>query len=176
MMAILFLQDEDPVKKDEICAALKNAGFRLTGSDLMSAPPAASRLIETSRNVAVLQVDQERPLPLHFASLACGASQPWCLSLRQHVLAAPNDKKTKLTNLEFTLLKIFAVLEQGEVVTRRRIIDEFGENYMTYSQNRLDTIVMRLRRKIRMMAGATLPLNTVRVRGFSFDDWLILQH
>jgi len=35
---------------------------------------------------------------------------------------------------------------------------------------------MRLRKKVKQRLDMPLPLNTVRVRGFSFDDWLILDH
>lgn len=176
MMALLFLHDEDPKKKREICDLLKNAGYKVKLNEIPDILHARSGEDEAPRTVAILQVNQDTPLPLHLASLACGASSPWRLSLRQRILVAPNNSQTKLTNLEFTLLKMFAMMEQGEVVSRKRIIDEFGEHYLSYDQNRLDTTVMRLRKKVRMLADMTLPLNTVRVRGFSFDDWLILEH
>ena len=175
MMALLFLQDEDLLKTKEICDLLENAGYKVkwNATPGLRTGPAGN---EACGTVAILQVNQERPLPLHLASLAAGAVQPWRLSLRQRILVAPNQTQAKLTNLEFTLLKMFAMMEQSEVVSRKRIIDEFGEHYLSYDQNRLDTTVMRLRKKVIMLTGMTLPLNTVRVRGFSFDDWLILEH
>ncbi|MFC0697306.1 winged helix-turn-helix domain-containing protein [Paraburkholderia humisilvae] len=175
MMALLLL-DDDARKRSEVFDLFSNAGYQVSYGHAADALRVDSGGGALCKSVTIWEVDESHPFPLYIASLARGVNPPWRLSLHQHTLVAPNSSCTKLTSLEFSLIKVFALSEKGEVVTRKRIIDEFGEHYLSYDQNRLDTTVMRLRKKVRDRLGLALPLNTVRVRGFSFDDWLILDH
>ncbi|AKU23448.1 hypothetical protein ACZ75_20295 [Massilia sp. NR 4-1] len=107
-------------------------------------------------------------------SLARQLAPGWRLSMRHRYLEAPAGQRTELTSLEFNFIKIFAMTEMGEAVSRKQIVQSFGEDYLSYDQNRLDTMVRRLRKKIDSQMGIKLPLNTERVRGFSFGDILII--
>jgi len=98
----------------------------------------------------------------------------WHLSMRHRSLIAPNGQSFELTTLEFTFIKLFALVEKGEAVSRKQIVLSFGEDYLSYDQNRIDTLVRRLRQKTEACSGLRLPLNTERVRGFSFGDTLII--
>lgn len=113
-------------------------------------------------------------LQAFIVSLARKFTCGWRLSMRNRTLEAPNGAKVRLTSLEFSFIKIFALFDSGEAVSRKKIVTEFGEDYLTYDQNRLDTMVTRLRKKIEIEAKMAIPLHTVRVRGFAFDDVLIL--
>jgi hypothetical protein len=175
MMALLLL-DDDVQKKNEICELFCNAGYRVNWGVEPGWSSAGAYRHTLEKSIVILQVDHTHPLPMYAAGLTGGVSPPWRLSLHQHCLVAPNGNRSKLTSLEFTLVKLFALTERGEVVPRKRIIDEFGEHYLSYDQNRLDTTVTRLRKKVRSRLGMDLPLNTVRVRGFSFDDWLVIDN
>lgn len=172
----LFLLGDDIQKETEIFNLLSHAGYEINWGDALDAVPERPGIHDKRKAVTILQVEREHHLRLCIANLTGGVCPPWRLSLHQHTLLAPNDRQTRLTTLEFTLIKVFAIMEKGEVVSRKRIIAEFGEHYLSYDQNRLDTTVMRLRKKVKEQLGMTLPLNTVRVRGFSFDDWLLLDH
>ncbi|HEV3105678.1 MAG TPA: winged helix-turn-helix domain-containing protein [Trinickia sp.] len=172
----LLLVDDDIQKKREICDLLSHAGYQVDLGQGSHASPAHPASNDVRKAVTIFQVERGHPLQLCLENLVGFAGRPWRLSLHQRCLVAPNDNSTKLTSLEFTLIKVFATMEKGEIVSRRRITDEFGEHYLSYDQNRLDTTVMRLRKKVKMQLGMALPLNTVRVRGFSFDDWLLLDH
>jgi hypothetical protein len=175
MMALLLL-DDDVQRKTEMCDLLSHAGYQINWGEAPDPSFTLHATDHTRKEVRIFQVDREHPLLLCIANLTGFGSPPWRLSMHQHRLTAPNNNWTKLTSLEFTLIKVFALMEKGEVASRKRIIDEFGEHYLSYDQNRLDTTVMRLRKKVRKELGMALPLNTVRVRGFSFDDWLMLDH
>ncbi|SFH00610.1 Transcriptional regulatory protein, C terminal [Duganella sp. CF458] len=98
----------------------------------------------------------------------------WRLSIRDHRLQAPSGISVPLTSLEFIFIKMFALVEIGEPVSRKQIVKAFGEDYLSYDQNRIDTLVRRLRQKFTARAGIRLPLNTERVRGFSFGEPLII--
>ncbi|SDX42127.1 Transcriptional regulatory protein, C terminal [Collimonas sp. OK242] len=175
MMTLLLLND-DTRNENEICDFFSSAGYQINWSETSATFLAGQSLREQNKSITILQIDHTHPFLPDIANLTQGLMVPWRLSLHQRTLTAPNNNKIKLTSLEFTLIKTFALLEVGEVASRKKIIDEFGEHYLSYDQNRLDTMIMRLRKKIRHGLGLTLPLNTVRVRGFSFDDLLILDH
>jgi len=98
----------------------------------------------------------------------------WRLSMRNRHLEAPEGALIELTSLEFSFIKMFTMVEVGEAVSRKQIVQAFGEDYLSYDQNRIDTLVRRLRQKIEARTGIKLPLNTERVRGFSFGDVLII--
>lgn len=119
------------------------------------------------------RMDQLRQCIVH---LARQLTPGWRLSMRSRRLEAPGGGQIGLTSLEFIFIKNFAMVEVGEPVSRKQIVMAFGEDYLSYDQNRIDTMVRRLRQKIETRIGIKLPLNTERVRGYSFGDVLILDH
>jgi DNA-binding response OmpR family regulator len=96
------------------------------------------------------------------------------VSLCKRSLESPQGLRVDLTSLEFEFLKIFSMADVGESISRKKIVQAFNEDYLLYDQNRLDTLVRRLRQKIKLQLDVELPLNTVRIKGFSFDEVLIL--
>lgn len=117
---------------------------------------------------------REEQLRECIVSLARQLTPGWRLSMRHRHLETPGGAVIELTSLEFTFIKMFTVVEVGEAVSRKLIVQAFGEDYLSYDQNRIDTLVRRLRQKIEVRTGVKLPLNTERVRGFSFGDALII--
>ncbi|WP_300750425.1 hypothetical protein [Janthinobacterium sp.] len=98
----------------------------------------------------------------------------WRLSMGSRCLEAPNRRIVELTSLEFKFIKNFALVEVNEAISRKQIVQAFGEDYLSYDQNRIDTMLRRLRKKVELSVGVKLPLNTERVRGFSFGHILII--
>ncbi len=98
----------------------------------------------------------------------------WRLCVSSRSLQTPCGRDVDLTTLEFAFLNMLAQAS-GRPVSRKTIAIEFGEDYLTYDQNRLDTLVTRLRRKVESETGKTLPVHTVRVVGFVFADQIIIQ-
>jgi len=129
-------------------------------------PPADHPRVEAHR--------QPEQLRDYILSLARQLNPGWHLSMRYHRLEAPNGASMALTTLEFAFIKMFAMVDTGHAVSRKRIVEAFGEDYLSYDQNRIDTMVRRLRRKAEGDLGLKLPLNTERVRGYSFGDLLII--
>lgn len=138
---------------------------------------------ETPKGIAVvaactsdlIQAGGKLPaLPALILSLARRLSPGWRLTMRDRFIEAPNGRSMHLTSLEFSFIKVFAFSDPGEPVSRRKIVEEFGEDYLSYDQNRLDTLVRRLRKKTELELQTKLPLNTVRVKGFAFCDVLML--
>lgn len=110
----------------------------------------------------------------YILGLARQLNPGWRLSMRYHRLDAPNGAAMALTSLEFNFIKMFSMVEIGEPISRKHIVQSFGEDYLNYDQNRIDTMVRRLRQKASTALGLKLPLNTERVRGYSFGDLLII--
>jgi len=110
----------------------------------------------------------------YILSLARQLNPGWHLSMRYRRMESPNGASMSLTSLEFSFIKMFAMVDTGEAISRRQIVQTFGEDYLSYDQNRIDTMVRRLRRKAESDLGMKLPLNTERVRGYSFGDLLII--
>lgn len=110
----------------------------------------------------------------YILSLARQLNPGWHLSMRYRRLESPNGASMALTSLEFSFIKMFAMVDTGEAISRKQIVQTFGEDYLSYDQNRIDTMVRRLRRKAESDLGMKLPLNTERVRGYSFGDLLII--
>jgi hypothetical protein len=123
-----------------------------------------------------LPAQREQPEQLldYILSLARQLNPGWRLSMRYRRLEAPNGASMALTSLEFAFVKMFAMVDTGEAISRKQIVQTFGEDYLTYDQNRIDTMVRRLRRKAETGLAMKLPLNTERVRGYSFGDLLII--
>lgn len=144
-----------------------------SGGENLSATPACKGRIIFSVNHAHPD-DALSALQAAVVALAQESRRGWRLNLRQRSLQAPNGRQIGLTSLEFIFIKIFSLTEIGQAVSRRQIVHEFGEDYLNYEQNRLDTMVRRLRQKIHTQTGMKLPLSTVRVRGYAFDDVLTL--
>jgi DNA-binding response OmpR family regulator len=155
---------------DEVKALLSNAGYQVRE---VSNVASCSQYLLDSKD-ALQEPAQLQQIQTLLAGLGRRAAAGWGLSMRRQTLLAPNGRKVRLTSLEFAFVKLFALHEVGEPVSRKRIVQEFGEDYLNYDQNRLDTLVKRLRRKVEQEALMGLPLHTVRVRGFAFNDVLVI--
>jgi hypothetical protein len=117
---------------------------------------------------------QSEQLRDYIIRLARQLNPGWRISMRYRRLESPNGASMQLTSLEFNFIKMFAMVDTGTAISRRRIVQGFGEDYLSYDQNRIDTMVRRLRRKVESSLAIKLPLNTERVRGYSFGDLLII--
>lgn len=117
---------------------------------------------------------QQEQLLNYILSLARQLNPGWRLSMRYHRLEAPGGASMPLTSREFSFIKMLAMVDMGDAISRKQIVHGFGEDYLSYDQNRIDTMVRRLRRKAESKLAMKLPLNTERVRGYSFGDVLII--
>ncbi len=92
----------------------------------------------------------------------------WQLVSATHALTAPHGVVIPLTTLEYDFVHMLA-RTPNQPVSRRTIVEGFGEDYLQYDQNRLDTMVRRLRQKIEKESAVVLPIHTVRAFGFVFS-------
>ncbi|UGQ48926.1 helix-turn-helix domain-containing protein [Massilia endophytica] len=199
-MTDLLLLGQDASRTQELARIFQNAGYQVIEmkdavaccrhlqSELSRAQqyipiqaPVPEEKTGQTRGVTIFNPAAGKDAPQHrpqllasILSLARQLNPGWRLSMRYRRLDCPSGAGAQLTTLEFNFIKIFATVEIGEVVSRKQIVQSFGEDYLSYDQNRIDTMVRRLRQKIENSMGMKLPLNTERVRGYSFGDLLII--
>lgn len=93
------------------------------------------------------------------------SARRWQLITQGWRLAAPCGREIALSRAERGVLeRLFAA--DGEPVSREQLIDALGENRHGFDPHRLDMLVHRLRRKVVENTGETLPLRSVRGRGY----------
>lgn len=167
MINLLFLKGA-MVSDEDLLRAFHKAGYQVT--EVKSAANCSQYVLDGD-------ADMQHDPRLHqvHALLSSLVGAHWRLSMRARRLWGPNGLSVHLTSLEFNFLKLLATMESGEAASRKSIVQAFGEDYLSYDQNRLDTMVKRLRRKVQQEAGLALPLHTVRVKGFAFDDVLVIE-
>lgn len=91
----------------------------------------------------------------------------WRFVTNDRQLVAPDGSGMVLTSHETILCQLLAG-SPGQGVTRRRIVEAFGYDWLDYDQRRLDTLVSRLRRRWFNKIGKELPLKTEHREGYSF--------
>jgi DNA-binding response OmpR family regulator len=93
------------------------------------------------------------------------SARRWQLITQGWRLAAPCGRDVALNRAERGVLeRLFAA--GGEPVSREQLIAALGESSDGFDPHRLDMLVHRLRRKVVENTGETLPLRSVRGRGY----------
>jgi hypothetical protein len=188
MRKMLIVLGPDAASRQELATLSRQAGYQVLEAGALAPCCLQGPASDGMANLIAIQAGEDRcagsctdrsaaALPACVRELAPqrqDTGPAWRLSLRQRRLWMPGGSGVRLTGLEFRLLRLLAVTETGEAVSRRRIAEAFGEDYLQYEQNRLDTLVRRLRRKVTTELGTTLPLHTERARGYSFGAVLII--
>lgn len=91
----------------------------------------------------------------------------WLLQLGPSRLLPPSAPPVALSQQD--LLVLHCLMGQaGAEVSRRKIVQALGGDYLVYDQRRLDTQMRRLRRKVEEASGQQLPVKTLRNSGYCF--------
>ncbi|MEI2417380.1 response regulator transcription factor [Orrella sp. JC864] len=94
-------------------------------------------------------------------------SSCWVLDMGPRVLHIPGAPTVPLSQQDALVLRCL-MARPGQNVTRRQVVEALGAQYLDYDQRRLDTQMLRLRRRIGSLSGRTLPVKTVRNTGYCF--------
>jgi two-component system, OmpR family, response regulator PhoP len=129
-----------PVNLDLLGATLTNVGRRLTQQHVVRESAANSTDIISGK---------------------------WSLEGGGSRLVSPSGDVVPLTAAERCVTMILAA-EDGRPVAREWIIHALAHNVYDFDPHRLEMTIHRLRRKVLMQTGDTLPLLTVRGRGYMF--------
>jgi DNA-binding response OmpR family regulator len=166
MINLMFFRGT-ALSDEELLSAFSKAGYRV--AEVNTAANSSRYVLHEDGSTHL----ETRLHEVH-ALLDTLAATHWELSMRARTLISPRGQAVSLTSLEFSFIKLLATSESGVAVSRKTIVQVFGEDYLSYDQNRLDTMVKRLRHKVQTRTGTALPLHTVRVKGFAFDDVIVI--
>jgi DNA-binding response OmpR family regulator len=93
------------------------------------------------------------------------ASPRWLLDTLRCQLIPPGKPAIDLTSQSYIVFRTI-VGGEGKPVSRRKIVEALGENYLQYDQRRLDTQMHQLRKLVAETSGIDLPIRTARGRGY----------
>jgi two-component system, OmpR family, response regulator PhoP len=136
-----------------------------SGADFFLAKPVDIDLL-----IATLRTLARRVLPqpnVQDASPAATSTIRWRLVDRGWRLISPQGKAVTLSAPE-QCLAITLVTEGDAPVPRDLLIRALTNNVNDFDPHRLDMMIHRLRRRVRLITGETLPLITVRGSGYLF--------
>ncbi|WP_051295435.1 response regulator transcription factor [Azonexus hydrophilus] len=99
-----------------------------------------------------------------------GAIRPrWLLDTLRCQLTPPGKAAIDLTSQSYIVFRTI-VSGAGKPVSRRKIVEALGENYLHYDQRRLDTQMYQLRKLVLDACGMDLPVATARGRGYQITE------
>ncbi len=100
----------------------------------------------------------------------------WRLVLHSWELKAPSGEVIRLTSQEAGFLHTL-ILNQGRVVSRRKIIEGMGKKLTDYDPRNLDALLLRLRKKVDVVTQIPLPVKTVHGAGYTVtSDFAVSDH
>jgi len=91
----------------------------------------------------------------------------WRLDVARASLVAPNQQSIALTSREFDLMRCL-MEAHGALVTKQGLLDAMGYGGAVDAFHRIETLLVRLRRKCLEGTGHALPVRTVFARGLVF--------
>jgi DNA-binding response OmpR family regulator len=100
------------------------------------------------------------------------ALSSWLLLEEKNSLQTPNNVEISLTGTEFNLVATL-MHQQNKVLKREDIVYTLGFEPSNYDVRSLDTIVCRLRAKIRKISGDKIPIHTFSKVGYAWKTDLI---
>ncbi|WP_158544919.1 response regulator transcription factor [Dyella monticola] len=106
--------------------------------------------------------------PSHGAIADHARARGWQLDADGWRLSSPHGGVVALTTSEHSLVNVLAK-ENGRIMTREALIDAIAHDVYDFDPHRLEMTIHRLRRKTYNVTGETLPLRTVRGRGYLFS-------
>jgi two-component system response regulator PhoP len=69
------------------------------------------------------------------------------------------------------------ILNQGRVVSRRKVIEGMGKKSTDYDPRNLDALLLRLRKKVALVTPIPLPVKTVHGAGYTVTaDFAVSDH
>ena len=91
----------------------------------------------------------------------------WQLNSRQMELLAPDGRLVPLSHNECCILKA-AALANGNLVSRKMLIEALGQEFWDYDERRLESLISRLRRKMSAYAPEDFSIRSVKGHGYLF--------
>jgi DNA-binding response OmpR family regulator len=147
----------------------------VSGSDVYLVKPADPRelianIVALRRRMSGTRLDPGQPAPLR--------QEGWVLSDGGHQLSyVPGGSATvTLSALQRRLLLAFRSAKTGQALNRESIMDALGHEGDVMDPHRLETLVSRLRLKVRRQLGQDLPLKAIPGLGYALTQTIGVAH
>ncbi|SIT65735.1 two-component system, OmpR family, response regulator PhoP [Ectothiorhodosinus mongolicus] len=102
------------------------------------------------------------------------AQPSWLLNFRLHTLTTPTDESVTLTGSEALVLHELFV-HSGRILSREDLAQRLQPHKSVQDTRRLDTLVSRLRAKMKNHADGEDPIKTYRNMGYGFHGYANIQ-
>lgn len=100
----------------------------------------------------------------------------WRLVMQTSELKAPSGEVIRLTSQEAGFLHTL-ILNQGRIVSRRKVIEGMGKKLTDYDPRNLDALLLRLRKKAALVTPLSLPIKTAHGAGYTVtSDFAVSDH
>lgn len=96
------------------------------------------------------------------------ATAIWRLILATRELRGSGGVVIKLTAQESAFLQIL-VEQAGQTVSRKKVVESLGKNFIDYDTRNLDVLLLRLRKKVTGLTPAIFPVKTVHGIGYAVE-------
>ncbi len=172
--------DAGPPQEDGFQVALHLSLNRLCAVIVLSASASVADRVSGYRSGVDLFMDQPvelEELAAAVEQLACkrrgrqdpsGPQDRWTVDLESRRLWAPNGRLVPLTGREARLISVL-MAAGGRIGSREGLLGQLDGDRPGDGRRRLDTMLSRLRSKVRDHAGMELPLVTAHNSGFSLS-------
>lgn len=96
-------------------------------------------------------------------------TQRWHFDPEGWCLMSPQRRQVALTRAEQRIVSCLAA-SLGRLVTREQLVETMTDNVHDFDPHRIESLVHRLRRKVRDQTGERLPLTAVHGKGYVLED------
>lgn len=175
-MILIAILDHHAYLYEDIPSNLQLTDF--TPSTVLNSENLSALLATHGVEIAALPLaleHQPSPIPLQAKSERLNnANQPhWQLNLSQLELIAPDGRPIPLSHNECCVLGA-AATANGNLVSRKILIEALGQNFWQYDERRLEALISRLRRKLAPLTPEGFPIRGVKGQGYLFGVELVL--
>nr|WP_211112394.1 response regulator transcription factor [Azospirillum soli] len=139
------------------------------GGDYVTKPVNLQELLIRIRNLLRRSTAPSQLLPPHAPAEAPLTFRGWQLDLIRRALFRPDGSYLALTTGEFNILAALAAM-RPKPVSREYLLDVISNrDPRSVSEHTVDTLITRLRRKMRLDDGSPMPITTVRGIGYALE-------
>lgn len=177
-MIRIAILDQNAYPIDNITTELQQIGFAATTA--LDGENLSAWLAQHGVDMLVLRLPNKNgqtitvPISKTKAKAGNGNGRAcWQLNSSQLELIAPDGSPIQLSHNECCLLKA-AVNANGNLVSRKNLIEALGHDFLLYDERRLESLISRLRRKLTSYAPEDFSIRGVKGQGYLFGVELLI--
>lgn len=168
-MILIAIHDHNAYLFENISSNLQLTDF--TATTVLNGENLTAWLAAQGVDVSALYLPNENERPATISTppdkLNSNKQARWQLISSQLELITPDGSFIHLSHNEFCILRA-AANANGNLVSRKMLIEALGQNFLHYDERRLEALISRLRRKLASYAPEGFPIRGVKGQGYLF--------